>query len=165
MAPIKSINLSKNTITVLTNMLAADGTCEMHEREVTKDVEVEINGRPAKFADLKPNMQVSLSTTLHKQSKLVGRYLVVSVEASGQKVYGVIKGVDNDKRTIAVHLPLAQMTAEHVPVATYAKVVIDGNEGKLLDLKTGMEVVLQMSALLDESLVVGIATGMTVERR
>ena len=154
--PIKSLNLTKNTITILTNILTSDGKYETHEREVTEDVEVEINGRPAKFADLKPNMQVRLSTTLHKESKLFGRHLVVSIEASGQKVNGVIRAVDSAKRTIAVHLPYAQMTTEHVPVAAYSKVVIDGKDGKLSDLKAGMRVTLQMSAELDESLIVGI---------
>ena len=163
--PIKSINVSKNTITVLSNILASDGSHEIDEREVTKDVEVEINGRPASFADLKPNMQIRLSTTLHKTSKLFGRYLVVSIEASGQKVYGVIRAVDADKKTISVFLPYSQMTAQHVPVAAYAKVVIDDMEGRLSDLKTGMEVNLQMSALLDESLVVGITAVKNEEKK
>ena len=57
------------------------------------------------------------------------------------------------------------MTAEGVAVAKDAKVVIDGKEGKLSDLKTGMQVTLQMSAEPDQSVIISIVKDKAIRSR
>jgi hypothetical protein len=71
-------------------------------------------------------------------------------------VEGILKAVDAVNSSVSITISSAQLTAEGVAVSKYAKVVIDGKEGKLSDLKTGMRVKLQMSAEPDESVIIGI---------
>jgi RNA polymerase sigma factor (sigma-70 family) len=116
---------------------------------VARDVQVTIDDKAARLADLKPNMKVSLQLSAVKE-------LVLAIRASGAKVDGVLKSVDTKNRTISVTLPSAQMTAAGVAVAKDAPVVIDGKAAKLSDLRAGMRVTLHMSAEPEESLVIRI---------
>jgi hypothetical protein len=125
--------------------------------DVAKDADIFVNGKAAKLSDLKPHMKVFLQMPALKE-------LVVSVAAIGTKVEGVVKAVDADNNTVSVHIPSSQMTAQGVPVAKDAKVVINGTEGNLSDLKTGMRVTLQMSAESEQSYVIGITAGKATER-
>ena len=83
----------------------------------------------------------------------------------GPQVRGLVKALDSEKSSISVHIINAQITAEAVPVTNDAKVIIDGKEGKLSDLKAGMQVVLQMSAESEQSLVIGISTEKAAEKK
>ncbi|MBI3408316.1 MAG: hypothetical protein HY040_08165 [Planctomycetes bacterium] len=143
---VQATNLEKRTITF------RDEVKNNITHEADKDAQFVVNGKKATFSDLKPNMHVFLrmSATKNKPD--------VAVTASGPKVEGIIKAVDADKNTIGINIPSIQMTAEGVRVANDARVVIDGREAKLSDLKPGMRVTLQMCAETDRSLVVGIAT-------
>ncbi len=118
-----------------------------------KNAGVVINGKNANLADLKPQMPVTLELSA------LDREMFVGVMASGPKVEGVVKTLDAAKNTISVSILNAHLTAQGVPVAKDAKVVINGTVGKLSDLKAGMRVTLQMSADPDQSLVVGITAG------
>jgi RNA polymerase sigma factor (sigma-70 family) len=125
--------------------------------DVVKEVEVIINGKAAGFNDLKPNMKVSMRMSAVKN-------FVLGITAYGAKVEGVVKSVDTEKGAISFNIPSAQITAEGVPVAKDAEVIIDGTEGKLSDLKAGIPVTLQMSADPDQSLVIGITARKATER-
>jgi hypothetical protein len=150
---VQSRNTGKNTITtkqVSTGLFGGDVIADKDsEVNVAKDVQVIISGKAATFDDLKPNMKVTLQKSAVKE-------LVLGIKAYGAKVDGVLKSVDAEKNTVSVNILNAQMTAERVSVAKDAKVVIDGKEGKLSDLKTGMRVTLQMSAEPEQSLIVGV---------
>ena len=60
---------------------------------------------------------------------------------------------------MGVTIANARMTAERVPLAVDAKVILDGKDGQLSDLKAGMRVTLQMSAQPDRGLIIGITKG------
>jgi RNA polymerase sigma factor (sigma-70 family) len=149
---IQSRNSGKNSITtkLIHNGFSGDFVADTEtEVNVAKDVQVKIDDKAATFDDLKPNMKVTLQKSAVKE-------LVLGIKAYGAKVDGVLKSVDAEKNTVSVNILNAQMTAEQVSVAKDAKVVIDGKEGKLSDLKTGMRVTLQMSAEPEQSLIVGV---------
>jgi hypothetical protein len=121
---------------------------------VAKEVRVTIDHKAATFDDLKPGMTVALQLSAVKE-------LVLVVQAYGARVDGVLKVVDAGKHTVSVNILSAQMTAEGVPVARDAKVMIDGKEGRLSDLRAGMRVTLQMAAEPEASLIVGVTKGKT----
>jgi RNA polymerase sigma factor (sigma-70 family) len=118
--------------------------------EFAKDIEVVIDGKKAKAADLKPQMPVSLRLSAIKKT------LVVAITAAGPKVDGILKSANAEKSTISVTIPTAHMTTVDTRVARDAKVTIDGKAFQLADLKAGMRVTLQMSAEPEQSLILGI---------
>jgi RNA polymerase sigma factor (sigma-70 family) len=157
---IQSRNTGKNTITtkMIHRGFSGDFVADTDSKvNVAKNVQVTIDDKVATFDDLKPNMKVSLQMSAVKEH-------VLGIKAYGASVEGVLKSVDTEKNTISVNIPSAQMTAERVSVAKDAKVVIDGKEGKLSDLKTGMRVTLQMSAEPEQSLIVGVTKEKTVAK-
>jgi hypothetical protein len=70
---------------------------ERVQLDVAKDVEVIINGKPAKFTDLRPNMKVFLQ-------KAAGKSVVLAITAFGTKVTGVIKAVDAQNNSLSVRI-------------------------------------------------------------
>jgi RNA polymerase sigma factor (sigma-70 family) len=149
---VQAINVGKNTVIIKKMGRGFDGDVVSEDGEevpFAKDVQVTINDRPATLGELKSNMKLSLQMSAVKE-------LVLGIKAYGATVEGVLKTVDTAKDAVSVTIPSAQMTAEGVSVAKYAKVVIDGKEGKLSDLKTGMRVTLQMSAEPEQSVIIGI---------
>jgi len=76
------------------------------------------------------------------------------IQATTPGIDGVLRAVD--KNTVTVHIPALHLTAERVPVATDAKILVAGAPAKLADLAPGMPVTLHMSAAREESLVVAI---------
>jgi formylglycine-generating enzyme len=148
---IQSIDFPKNSITMVTRDFdKAKGTTLQSSYDVAKNAKVAINGKQARFDDLKPNMQISLQLSGIKNQP------AFEITALGPQVRGLIKSIDTKKNSISVRLIDAQMTAEAAPVAKDAIIVIDGKESKLSDLKAGTPVILQMSAEREQSLVVGI---------
>jgi RNA polymerase sigma factor (sigma-70 family) len=157
---IKSTNIPQNDVTIARVFEKAKGTTIYSTYEIEKNAKVAINGKESKFADLKHNMQISLQFSVIKKNRLA-----LEITALGPQVEGLVKTVDIKKSSISVHIINAQITAEAVSVTKDAKIIIDGKEGKLSDLKAGMRVTLQMPAELDESLVVGITAGKTAENK
>jgi RNA polymerase sigma factor (sigma-70 family) len=150
---VQAINVGKNTVTIQKIGRGFSGDViydDANEVQVAKGVSVRINDRTVTLGDLKPNTKVSLQMSAVKE-------LAVGITAYGATVEGVLKAVDTAKNAVSVTIPSAQMTAEDVSVAKNAKVVIDGKEGKLSDLKTGMRVTLQMSAEPDQSVIIAIS--------
>ncbi|MBI3411563.1 MAG: sigma-70 family RNA polymerase sigma factor [Planctomycetes bacterium] len=150
---VQAVNVNKNTVTIKKTGRGFDGEFvidrKVEEVQVAKNVPVKINGRAVTSGDLKPNTKVSLQMSAVKD-------LVLGITAYGATVEGVLKAVDTEKNAVSVTIPSAQLTAGGVAVAKNAKVIIDGKEGKLSDLKAGMRVTLQMSAEPDESVIIGI---------
>jgi RNA polymerase sigma factor (sigma-70 family) len=149
---IQAISAGKNTAAVKTIGRGFDGELiaeDTKEVSLAKDVRVTIDDRLAALGDLKPNMKASLQMSAVKE-------LVLGIKAYGATVEGVLKAVDTTKKTLSVTIPSAQMTAQGVSVAKYAKVLIDGKESTLSDLAIGMRVTLQMSAEPDQSVIIAI---------
>jgi RNA polymerase sigma factor (sigma-70 family) len=149
---VEAVDVAKRVVTI--PRFKVSGT-----HKLAADAQVVIDGKAASLANLKPNMHVSLQMSAVKNTP------DVAVTASGPKVEGVVKNLNAEKNTIGVSIPSVQVTAECVPVAVDAKVVIDGKQGKLSDLKAGMRVTLQMCAEMEKSLVIGITTGNAANER
>jgi len=155
---VHAINATKNTITTIGADDDAKDNIMQTAYTLAKDAGVVINGKKAKFADLRTQMLVSL------QISAVRKALVLGITAMGPTVEGIIKSVDSEKNTLSVSIPNTHLTAQSVTVDKDAKVLIDGMLGKLLDLKAGMRVTLQMSAEPDQSLVIGITAGKAAKK-
>jgi RNA polymerase sigma factor (sigma-70 family) len=149
---LQTINGGQSTITAkrISSGIGGDFTEDNDiDFKVAKEAEVIIDGKAAKLTDLKSNMKVSLQMSALKE-------LVLGIQAYGATVEGVLKSVDVKKNTVSVHIPSAQMTAAGVAVADDARVVLAGKEGKLSDLKAGMQVTLQMAADPERSLIIAV---------
>jgi RNA polymerase sigma factor (sigma-70 family) len=98
---------------------------------VAKDVWLQMDARPGKFADLPTGSYLNITLTVDRQ-------FVRSIWAVGPPVpgFGVVKAVDVAKRTITVD-------DRTYPVADNANVVIDGNGG-LAALPVGATVSLRL---------------------
>ena len=155
---VQAINADKNTVTykksgrTMTGEVVVLDTPE--EVLFAKDVKVTINDRTMPLSDLKPKMNVLLQMSAVKE-------LVLEIDAYGSTVKGVLRAIDPAKNTVSVAIPSIQMTAEGVQVADYAKVVIDGKESKLSDLKAGMPVTLRMCAEPEQSTIIAITNEKT----
>jgi hypothetical protein len=69
----------------------------------------------------------------------------------------VLKTVDAEERTLSIFLHKEHLTIKDLPIMEGARVLIDGKEGKLSDLKPGKPTSLRMGADPRRNLVVGIA--------
>ncbi|MBI2805491.1 MAG: sigma-70 family RNA polymerase sigma factor [Planctomycetes bacterium] len=105
---------------------------------------VYINGKKAKYGELKKKMKVVLQVP-------PGKKKVVGVSA-GPKVVGRVKAVVVDKRTLSL-----DGIADGFCVATDAHVLVDGKTRTLADLRVGMIVSVQMSADSEHSRALAIA--------
>jgi hypothetical protein len=127
---------------------------EKHPKEtykLDKTAKVLIDGKKAKFTDLKTKMKVTLQMSVIKRR-------VMTIDVKGPKVDGVLKAIDEKKRTLSMTIVGPQEGAEAIAIAEDAPIHIDGKQGKLSDLQTGMPVTVQMSAKTDERVVVGITS-------
>jgi RNA polymerase sigma factor (sigma-70 family) len=142
---VEAVDVGKRIITIPRFKV----TCT---HRVAADAQVVIDGKAARLTDLKRNMHVSLLMSAVKGAP------DLAVTAAGPNVEGLVEAVNAEANTIGVRIPSVQITAQCVPVAVDAKVVIDGKKSKLSDLKVGVRVTLQMCAEMDKSLVIGITT-------
>ena len=145
------------TLTILTSHRDKDNSTTT--QKIKDSVKVVIDGKKADFTDLKPKMPVILQVS--KSDKK----LVTGIIALGPNVELQIKAVDADKNTLSVSLPKFHLTADGIVVAKDAKVILNGKEAKLSDLKAGMLATLQMSADPERNLVVGITAEKTEEKK
>jgi RNA polymerase sigma factor (sigma-70 family) len=153
----QAINTGKNTLTLkrIARVSRVYGGEVIYpefvqEMVLAKNVRVTINDRGALLSDLQPNMKVTL------QMSAVVKELVVGINAYGPTVKGVLHAVDPATSTVSVTIPSIQLTTEDVQVAKYAKVVVDGKEAKLADLKVGMPVTLRMCCEPEQSIIIAI---------
>jgi RNA polymerase sigma factor (sigma-70 family) len=147
---VRSVNLSECSITV---ELEDRDRAKTATYKVAKGAKVVVDGKELTFADLKPNMRASL------QRSAVNESLIVRITAKGPRVDAVVRAVDAMKGRITVRIKDTHLTAPDVTVAKNARVILDGHDGKLSDLRVGMTVTLQMSAESEPGFVVGISTG------
>jgi RNA polymerase sigma factor (sigma-70 family) len=129
--------------------LVSSVTLYGHEETFTfaKSLEPTLDdGTAMKRRDIGPGTYVRLTLADDKKT-------VTALAAIRPGVSGAVKDMDDAKKTIT----LTDRSGEHVfPVAADAKVVVNGKEAKLADVKNGMAVHLQLS--LDRKIVHGIRT-------
>jgi RNA polymerase sigma factor (sigma-70 family) len=118
------------------------GTKEV-ERPLAPNAKVIIDGREGKLADLPPQTPVHL--TLDAEGK------VTRIEAAGTTLSCFVEAVDPARHAVAVSSEDGGIGTKERPklyeVAQDAKVRIDGKESQFADLKAGMRVTVQVSAV------------------
>ena len=129
---VEAVDVGRKTVTI--SGFKVTGTHRM------AGATVNINGKAAGIADLRPNMHASFSMSAVRNAP------DATVTAMGPKIEAVIKTVNTETHSVGVRIPGLQITADCVPVAADAKVLIDGKDAELGDLKAGMHVTLQMCA-------------------
>jgi hypothetical protein len=81
---------------------------------------------------------------------------VIGIQAIGPAVDCIVKSVDPARRTLSVRLTREHLTVTGVPVSNDARIVIEGRNATLVDLKPGMFITLQMTANPDASQILGL---------
>jgi RNA polymerase sigma factor (sigma-70 family) len=153
---LEAVDPARHALTVATKEDAEGADKKLQLYDVTKDAAVRVNGTERKFTDLKAGMRVSLQLSALKP-------VVVGVRAAGPTVECLLKAVDTARRTLTVNLPHQHLTIKDLPLAKDAKVLLNGKEAGLADLKAGTRVTLQMGAETDTNLVVGVRAGKAKE--
>ena len=115
--------------------------------EINQGVLVHVNGKKAKFGDLKLKMHVSLHVSVSKPN-------VFAIKATRSSIVGVLKSLDIQRRTLCLDL---DKKPHDLPIAADVEVTIDGKAGEVTDLKAGMQVTVRMSA--ERECIVGITAG------
>ncbi|MBI5757096.1 MAG: hypothetical protein HZA46_01110 [Planctomycetales bacterium] len=158
---IKSLNASQNSLTVtLPPSRGADSTSERTLELASNGVVLLDDGKgrrlsikEGKLSDLPVGTAVSLRLSVDQR-------FVGLVRAEGPNLPGQIKSVDSANGTVTILTRVARgenPEEKTYPVAKDARIVIDGNEVKLADIKTGDDgrfVMLRLS--LDQKSVQGI---------
>lgn len=123
--------------------------CETKEEVIEKKYDLEqgawviVNGKKAKVGDLKAKMKVNVQVP-------IGKTKAAGVKAAGPKLVGSVKAVHLENRTLSLDV------ADGLALAPDAPVYVAGKKAALADVRTGMNVVLQMSAEMDNRQVVAI---------
>jgi RNA polymerase sigma factor (sigma-70 family) len=134
---VEAFNENENSLTIQT-VKQPDGK----KFDVEKTAWILVDGKKAKFADLKAKMKVALNVSLKKQT-------VFAIQATGPKVDGILKAIDIDRRTLT-------FGAKRFDLAADVAVTINGKAGQLAGVRAGMQVTLQMAADADRNQVVAI---------
>jgi hypothetical protein len=120
---VKAVDAEQNSIT-----FDDKGAAEVAGKTFTvaKDASIAIDGKPGRLTELPAGSFVNLTLTVDRQA-------VRSIGARGPRLSGVVKAVDAEKNSITVD----DMT---YMVARDAIIVIDGKQGPLAGLPTGVTV-------------------------
>src|SRR5262249_53852677 len=127
-------------------------------RKLAPDAQIIIDGKEAKLSDLIQDL--SIQVTLNDKG------LVTRIEATGSTMDCLLEAVDPVRHAVTVatkeNAEGADKGLQLYDVTKDAAVRVNGTERKFTDLKAGMRVSLQLSAL--KPVVVGVrAAGPTVE--
>ena len=141
---VKGLDLIKHVLTV-------SHYGNQYQYKVARDARVVIDGRHGTLTVLKEDMPVVLDFSA------VGKR-VIGIRATGPTVACVVKEVDSARRTLTVRLTQEHLTVPGIPIANDARIVLNGQDATLGDLKPGMSIVLQMSADPDSSQALGVQT-------
>lgn len=147
---IVSLDVAKNAVTVGT---ARRGEATMTKTyAVAKDAKILRDGREVKLADLRSAMQVTLKLSADEKE-------VTSLSVTSPAFNAPLKSVDATKNTITITNTMRGGVKEDKTynVAKDARIMIDGKESRLADLKEGAVV----SYILDANAVTLIRTATT----
>jgi RNA polymerase sigma factor (sigma-70 family) len=135
---LETVDADKNTVTVgISNR--KEGASEK-TYPLAKDAKVSQDGNPAKLADLKKGSRVTLRLSEDQKS-------AVSVSVSGATLTAPLKSVDATKSTVTIVTETRQGKQDRtLQVAKGAKLLIDGKEAQLGDLKAGTPLVFTFAA-------------------
>jgi RNA polymerase sigma-70 factor (ECF subfamily) len=132
--------LTADTITLRGDDRTHGKVAEETTYEIDDGVWVYVNGKKAKFGDLKSRMKVTVKLS-------TGKPRVVGVSAAGPKLIGAVERVDADRHVLTLN-------GSPRPVAPDAAIRINDAPGRLSDIEAGMNVAVRLSA--DADCIVGI---------
>jgi hypothetical protein len=126
---LEAVDADKNSVTLATFKRGEGKTEKTYA--VAKDAKIIRDGNDAKLSDLKQGSQATLKLSEDQKT-------VVAINAGTQPVSAPLKAVDASKNTITVTVGnrIAKEDKTY-QVLKDAKILIDGKEGKLSDLKVG----------------------------
>jgi len=126
---LEAVDAEKNSVTLATFKRGEGKTEKTYS--VAKDARIVRDGNEAKLADLKQGSQATLKLSEDQKT-------VVGINAGTQPTSAPLKAVDASKNTITVTVGNRVAKEDKTyQVLKDAKIMIDGKEGKLADLKVG----------------------------
>jgi hypothetical protein len=136
---VKAVDAGKNTLTLTLGPTRGEDTPEEKTLAVAADALVvlddgrgrRLSAKEGKLADVPVGAAVQLRLSANQSA-------ITSLRAEGPTIPGLIKSVDAAKGTITIAVPIARGEAPEektYPVAKDVRIVIDGNEAKLSDVK------------------------------
>jgi hypothetical protein len=127
---LESVDAGQSSVIVST-FSRADGRSEK-TYEVAKDAKILQHGKEAKLGDLKKGNQIALTLSADQKT-------VVSIIVGTPPTSAPLKSVDAGQNTITVIIGGGRREKQDktYQVAKDAKIIIDGKEAKLTDLKEG----------------------------
>ncbi len=161
---LKAVDAGKRTVTVELGPMRGEEAPEEKTLAVAQDAVVllddgrgrRLSTKEGKLADVPVGAAVQLRLSLNQTA-------VTSLRAEGPSMPGLIKAVDAAKGTITLAIPIARGEAPEektFPVAKDARIVIDGNEAKLTDVKPAEDGPFAMVRLtLDQKTVQAVMVG------
>ncbi len=161
---LKAVDAGKRTVTVELGPMRGEDAPEEKTLAVAQDAIVllddgrgrRLSTKEAKLADVPVGAAVQLRLSFNQTA-------ITSLRAEGPSMGGLIKSVDAAKGTITVAVPVARGEAPEektFPVAKDARIVIDGNEAKLADVKPSDDGSFAMLRLtLDQKTVQALTVG------
>jgi Cu/Ag efflux protein CusF len=162
---VKSVDPAKKQITLTTRFGRGDDPGEEKVFEVASEADVLIDDGKGRRFSVKEGQLADVPPGAVAQVKLAAdQKTATSIRAEGPSVQGSVKAVDADKNTITLILRAGRgdtpADEKTFTVARDARIVIDGKEGKLADIKVednGPPVGLKLS--LDQKVVQSITVG------
>jgi RNA polymerase sigma factor (sigma-70 family) len=162
---VKAMDADKKQITLTTRAAGRGADAEEKAFDVSPEAEILIDdGKGRRFSVKEANLADVPAGAIAVVRLSADQKMVTSIRAEGAIVHGAVKSVDAGKNTITLvtgrardGTPVEEKTYE---VAKDVRVVIDGKEGKLADVKVnenGPPVGLRLS--LDQKAVTGITVG------
>jgi hypothetical protein len=137
---VKAVDASKRSLTLVIRPGRGDDAGEERTIAVASEAVIVIDDgkgrrlslREAKLADVPIGAAVTVKLAIDQS-------FVMLLKAEGPALFGLLKAVDADKRTITIAIPRGRDDAEAktLTVAKDARVTFDGKDAKLADLKPG----------------------------
>jgi RNA polymerase sigma factor (sigma-70 family) len=138
---VQSVDAAKNSVTVTVFNRQTGKTEKTYE--LAKDCVILRDGKPVKLGDLKTGGRVTLQLSADQKS-------IARISEEGAFLSAPLKSVDAEKRTITVTVEGRQGKQDKTfQVAKDARVMLEGKEAKLTDLKAGTQ--LHLTASVDDA--------------
>jgi hypothetical protein len=137
---IKSLDATKRSLTLVVRPARGDDAGEERIVTVAKEAIVLIDDGKGRRLSLKDAKLADMPIGFAVMVKMaVDQSFVMMIKAEGPSLFGLLKSVDADKRTITIAIPKGRDDADEktIPLAKDARVTLEGNDAKLADLKVG----------------------------
>jgi RNA polymerase sigma factor (sigma-70 family) len=157
---IKSIDPAKKSLTLVVRQPRGDDAGDEQTLTLADHAMVLVDDGKGRRLSLKQRKLADLAVGVVATAKLsVDQALVMSLRIEGPTVAGLLKGVDPEKGLITISIPKGRDNPEEktFAVAKDVRIMVDGGEAKLGDLKPGDNgPVLQLRLTLDQQAVQAI---------